>query len=196
MRTTLVTIVNNRGRQISRINKHKKSRKKGLTLPPDSDRIAKLSQRDGAEKAQKAARKREKSWRGKAAGAKRERKNLEKRWKKFLTKRTRCDTIIWLSQTRSGQKRKRFWKKSEKVLDKAKRVWYNKKARTETRRALRTLKIKQRIDKETCNSLRNLLNSKVLKRKRTTRLFQKEKAGVNFEHKRSEIGFKICESKS
>ena len=118
MRTTLVTIVNNRGRQISRINKHKKSRKKGLTLPPDSDRIAKLSQRDGAEKAQKAARKREKSWRGKAAGAKRERKNLEKRWKKFLTKRTRCDTIIWLSQTRSGQKRKRFWKNLKKCLTK------------------------------------------------------------------------------
>jgi hypothetical protein len=70
MRTTLVTIVNNRGRQISRINKHKKSRKKGLTLPPDSDRIAKLSQRDGAGRAQKAAQERKKSWRGKASGAK------------------------------------------------------------------------------------------------------------------------------
>ena len=95
-----------------------KNRKKHLTLARRCDRIAKLSQRDGAEKAQKAARKREKSWRGKAAGAKRERKNLEKRWKKFLTKRARCDTIIWLSQTRSGQKRKRFWKNLKKYLTK------------------------------------------------------------------------------
>ena len=81
-------------------------------------------------------------------------------------------------------------------------MWYYRKADSEKRLAKlnkisdRTLKIKQRIDKETCNSLRKLLNSKVLKQKRTTRLFQKEKAGVNFEHKRSEIGFKICESKS
>ena len=66
--------VNNKGSEISRFNKHKKSGKKGLTLPPDSDRIAKLSQRDGAEKAQKAARKREKSWRGKAFGARQARK--------------------------------------------------------------------------------------------------------------------------
>ena len=71
-------------------------------------------------------------------------------------------------------------------------MWYYRKADSEKRLAKlnkisdRTLKIKQRIDKETCNSLRNLLNSKVLKRKRTTRLFQKEKAGVNFELKRSE----------
>ena len=79
-------------------------------------------------------------------------------------------------------------------------MWYYRKADSEKRLAKlnkisdRTLKIKQRIDKETCNSLRNLLNSKVLKQKRTTRLFQKEKAGVNFELKRSEIGFKICEA--
>ena len=173
-----------------------KNRKKRLTLACRCDRIAKLSQRDGAEKAQKAARKREKSWRGKAAGAKRERKKSWKKMKKVLDKANSMWYNNMAVANAERSKTKKILKKSEKVLDKAKRVWYNKKARTETRRALRTLKIKQRIDKETCNSLRNLLNSKVLKRKRTTRLFQKEKAGVNFEHKRSEIGFKICESKS
>ena len=63
-----------------------KNRKKRLTLACRCDKIAKLSQRDGAEKAQKAARKREKSWRGKAAGAKRERKKSWKKMKKVLDK--------------------------------------------------------------------------------------------------------------
>ena len=196
MRTTLVTIVNNRGRQISRINKHKKSRKKGLTLPPDSDRIAKLSQRDGVEKAQKAARKREKSWRGKAAGAKRERKKSWKKMKKVLDKANSMWYNNMAVANAERSKTKKILKKSEKVLDKAKRVWYNKKARTETRRAHRTLKIKQRIDKETCNSLRICLTAKYSKENEQHGYFKKKKAGVNFEHKRSEIGFKICESKS
>ena len=53
----------------TRIKKVGKNRKKHLTLELRCDRIAKLSQRDGAEKAQKAARKREKSWRREATGA-------------------------------------------------------------------------------------------------------------------------------
>ena len=71
--------VNNKGSEISRFNKHKKSGKKGLTLPPDSDRIAKLSQRDGAEKRRKPPD------RGKRAGAGRrtERGRDEKRFEKI-----------------------------------------------------------------------------------------------------------------
>ena len=57
-----------------------------MTLPPDSARIAKLSQRDGAGRAQKAAREREKSWRGKASGAEASEKRFLKKSKKALDK--------------------------------------------------------------------------------------------------------------
>ena len=81
-------------------------------------------------------------------------------------------------------------------------MWYYRKADSEKRLAKlnkisdRTLKIKQRIDKETCNSLRICLTAKYSKENEQHGYFKKKKAGVNFEHKRSEIGFKICESKS
>ena len=77
--TTLVTNVNKSGDKQSRINKHEKREKKGLTIKGDSDRIAKLSQRDGAEKRRKPPD------RGKRAGAGRrtERGRDEKRFEKI-----------------------------------------------------------------------------------------------------------------
>ena len=152
-----------------------KNRKKRLTLACRCDRIAKLSQRDGAEKAQKAARKREKSWRGKAAGAKRERKKSWKKMKKVLDKANSMWYNNMAVANAERSKTKKILKKSEKVLDKAKRAWYNKKARTETRRALRTLKIKQRIDKETCNSLRICLTAKYSNENEQHGYFKKKK---------------------
>ena len=56
------------------------------------------------------------------------------------------------------------------------------------------MKIKQRNDKETCNSLSDLLRSKYSKENEQHGNFLKEKAGVNFELERSEDDFKFAKA--
>ena len=57
-------------------------------------------------------------------------KKLEKRWKKVLTRRGRCDILTELPARAVSEKKQieKVWKRSKKVLDKRKGLWYSKSA--------------------------------------------------------------------
>ena len=95
--------------------KVRKNEKKCLTSGNSGAKIAKLSQRDGSRSSAESRPREGKELAREGNRSEGKQKKILKNRKKCLTKRTRCDTIIWLSQTRTGQRSIKFFKKISKT---------------------------------------------------------------------------------